>query len=364
MAVAGRVVKGDGRGAERRPLVCLVSEALGLPGDEGVRNFVASLLAALQTRAQAVGLAVGGGSSSDGIESLRAGRLFLSPRLASRLRALSPDLVVYVPSASATLFSFWRARALQAMCPAARVAMVSLQPRRLRGPARALARVLKTGLVFAQAPWTMALLQSLGCTVRFLPSGVDLGRFVPVSQEEKEALRRRLGLPVSEFLALHVGHLKPGRNLEVLRYAWPTARPVVVAAASMGRDPYLAASLAAEAGAIVLEGYRRRIEEVYQACDCYLFPVREPGCAIDAPLSVLEAMACNLPVIAYPYGGLPVMFAAGNGLHFLEDWQQLPLLLSEVRAQPVCRTREMVERYDWSEVAGYLLAHALGAYAL
>jgi len=362
--VAGRVVKGDGRGAERRPLVCLVSEALGLPGDEGVRNFVASLLAALQTRAQAVGLAVGGGSSSDGIESLRAGRLFLSPRLASRLRALSPDLVVYVPSASATLFSFWRARALQAMCPAARVAMVSLQPRPLGRLSRLLGRALRPPLAFAQAPWTMSVLQSLGGVVRFLPSGVDLERFVPVSQEEKEARRRRYGLPLHAFLALHVGPVKRGRNLEALRLAAPWARPGVVASASTGGDAPLAASLVAETGAIVVEGYQERIEEIYQACDCYLFPVREPGCAIDVPLSVLEAMACNLPVIAYPYGGLPLMFVSGQGLYFLEDWQQLPLLLAEVRALPACRTRQMVSRYGWPEVARYLLAHSLGVYSL
>ncbi|HXG41158.1 MAG TPA: glycosyltransferase [Dehalococcoidia bacterium] len=349
--------------SERRPLVCVVSEALGLPGDEGVRNFAASLLAALRAGGRAVGLAVGGGGAADGVERVPADRLFLSPWLARRLRDLSPELVVYVPTASATLFSFWRARVLQAVCPAARVAMVSLQPRRLRGPSRALARVLRPSLVFAQAPWTMRTLQAIGCTVRFLPSGVDLERFLPVSQEEKEALRRRLGLPPSEFLALHVGHVKPGRNLEALRHAWPVARPVVVAATSMGRDPYLAASLAAEAGAIVLEGYRQSVQEVYQACDCYLFPVQEPGCAIDVPLSVLEAMACNLPVITYPYGGLPLMFVPGNGLYFLEDWAQLPLLLSEARVQP-SHTREMVERYGWAEVASHLLAHALGVYAL
>jgi glycosyltransferase involved in cell wall biosynthesis len=349
---------------EGAPRVCLVSEALGLPADEGVRKFAACLLTALQGVSGAVGLAVGGGRPPPGGQAIAVGRLFLSSRLARRLRLLAPDLVVYLPPAAATLFSLWRARALAAMCPRARVVLVSLQPRPLGRLSRLLGRALRPPLAFAQAPWTMSALQSLGGVVRFLPSGVDLERFVPVSQEEKEARRRRYGLPLHAFLALHVGPVKRGRNLEALRLAAPWARPVVVASASTGGDAPLAASLVAETGAIVVEGYQERIEEIYQACDCYLFPVREPGCAIDVPLSVLEAMACNLPVIAYPYGGLPLMFVSGQGLYFLEDWQQLPLLLAEVRALPACRTRQMVSRYGWPEVARYLLAHSLGVYSL
>ncbi len=345
------------------PRVCLVSEALGLPRDEGVRQFAASLLAALQGVAWAVGLAVGRGAAPGTAEALPAGRLFLSPRLARRLRACAPDLVVYVPSAAATIFSLWRARALRLMWPRARVAMVSLQPRRLGRPSRLLARALRPDVVFAQAPWTMAGLRALGCAVRFLPAGVDLQRFVPVTPAEKEALRRRYGLPRDEFLLLHVGHAKPGRNLEALACVPEGTRLVVVAAASMGRDPRLLAMLRG-AGAIVLEGYQERIQELYQACDCYLFPVQRPGCAVDVPLSVLEAMACNLPVVTYPFGGLPLMFSGGDGLCFLDDWRRLPLALAEVRALPSPRTRQMVSHYGWPEVARYLLAHALGVYAL
>lgn len=349
---------------QQAPRVCLVSEALGLPADEGVRKFAQGLLRGLQQAARTTGVAVSGLAAPPGVESVPANRAFVSRRLARRLRSLSPDLVVYVPSASGTLFSLWRGRVLKAMWPGARVALVCLQPRHLGRASRALGRALRPTVAFAQAPWTIGPLHALGCPVRFLPSGVDLERFAPVGEEEKEALRRRYGLPLDEFLLLHVGHVKPGRNLEVLVQAAPLARPVVVAGSSMGRDAVLARRLQLEAGAIVIDGYQERVQELYQACDCYLFPVEEPGNAIDAPLSVLEAMACNLPVISYPFGGLPVMFGPGPGLHFVHDWGQLPLLLHAVREGAACRTREMVGRYSWQEVARHLLAHALGVYAL
>lgn len=344
---------------ERAPRVCLVSEALGLPGDEGVRQFARSLLDALHGLGPAWGLPVGHGRGGKGAMARFLARSFLDRHLAQRLRALAPDLVVYLPSAAATVFSLWRARVLRALCPGARVALIALQPRRLGLLSRLLGRALRPTVAFAQAPWTMAPLWSLGCSVRFLPSGVDVQRFRPVSPDEKERLRHRHGLPRDEFLLLHVGHLKEGRNLQALRWAVPWARPVLVAAASMGRDDALADFLVRETGAIVIDGYQPCIEELYQASDCYIFPVERPDNAIDVPLSVLEAMACDLPVLTYPYGGLPLMFQQGYGLRYVTDWRELPRLLDEAHRLETGGTRRLVLPYTWEEVARRLLAQAL-----
>ena len=63
------------------------------------------------------------------------------------------------------------------------------------------------------------------------------------------------------------------------------------------------------------------IEEVYALSDCYVFPTPPMNKinSIEIPLSVLEAMACNLSVITTKFGALPKVFEEGDGLIFVDD---------------------------------------------
>jgi glycosyltransferase involved in cell wall biosynthesis len=54
--------------------------------------------------------------------------------------------------------------------------------------------------------------------------------------------------------------------------------------------------------------------EAFMSADCYLFPTYHEG----MPISVLEAMACGLPVITRPVGGLKDLVKHGQ-MGFLED---------------------------------------------
>jgi glycosyltransferase involved in cell wall biosynthesis len=202
---------------------------------------------------------------------------------------------------------------------------------------------------------TLGQLRALRCDVHFLPSGVDLARFKPALPEEKAFLRRKYGLPAEDYLALHIGHLKRSRNVGVLSEIRDQARLVLVAGRSEGYDSVLRRRLQEE-GVIVIDTYLKDVEEIYQACDCYLFPVEAPGQAIDIPLSVLEAMACNLPVIAYPFGGLPLLFRKGPGFWFAADLEQVRSGLVQAKRQTDCDTRAMVEPYSWERVAAIFLA--------
>lgn len=340
------------------PRICVVSDSLGPPLDEGIRKFTASIIRGLSHHSLVVqGLAVGTdvniGSNGD-VLSIRTNKLFLSPPLRRQMLALDPDVICYVPTASCTFFSFLRARLLKAFQPRARVVMVVLQARKHGALARHAIRWLRPDAVFAQSHATMDLLASLGCQPIFLPSGVDLGRFRPVLAAEKARLRAKYSLPLDDFLVLHVGHLKGGRNVEAMAGLRPHALGVMLAARSMGQERGLRQELE-DKGIVIIDTYMEEVQEIYQACDCYMFPVRDAGLAIDIPLSVLEAMACNLPVIAYPFGGLPLLFEPGDGLWFATRDEDFLQAIGDAKVSPLCRTRQMVEPYSWEGVAVRLL---------
>jgi glycosyltransferase involved in cell wall biosynthesis len=335
--------------------VVVVSENMGGVLDEGIRKFATGLLDGFRAHGQAYGIATAerGEGGHPMVRRVSANKLFTGKAMRHEVESLNPDLIVYIPSASGTAFAFWRARMLKRFAPAARVALVATQRRYHSALGRVMVSELRPDKVFAQSQETIRYLEWLGMAAQFLPAGVDLERFRPATPEMRGRLREKHGLPQDRYLVLHAGHLKPGRNTELLLGCGESATPVLVCGSSMGRDEGLRQRLIA-GGVILIESYVRDIEEIYQACNAYLFPVREEGSAMDFPLSVLEAMACNLPVVAYPFGGLPMAFEPGGGLVFTETDEAMLAALESVRRIPV-QTRTKAEPYAWDAVAGRML---------
>jgi glycosyltransferase involved in cell wall biosynthesis len=320
--------------------------------DEGIRKFATELLDGFRAHGDAFGISTNGAVTAGHplVKHVSANKFFFTGgALKTEIEALDPQLVVYIPSASGTAFAFWRAKMLKRYAPKAQIAMVAMQPRYHSALGRLAVSEMGPDKMFAQSRVNIQYLEWLGMTPQFVPSGVDLDRFRPVAPEEKAALRAKHGLPPDDYLILHVGHVKAGRNVELLVRCRQVGTPVVVSGTSMGRDPEIWQQLV-EAGVIVRGDYIREIEEIYQACDAYLFPVRDEDSAMDFPLSVLEAMACNLPVVAYPFGGLPLALEPGEGLVFVESDDAMVAAIDAVRRIPVS-TRAKVEPLAWENVA-------------
>lgn len=335
--------------------VCVIGERLGGPPDEGRKKFVHRLTRSLANLAEVCAIAVGRTSRPiDGFRPVTANRLFASGSLLKTLRDFAPDLVCYVPYASGTLFSFVRCAVLRAAWPRARHAMVLLQPREHGALVRWLLRFLKPDVILVQDGRSERDLKSLGCCVQFLPSGVDLEEFSQVDDRERAALRTAWGFSDAESIVLHVGHVKSGRNVTHLARLNGRCRPVLVGSASTLHDPHVADYLR-QAGVLVLRDYIEDIRSVYRAADCFVFPVESERDSIGVPLSVLEAMACNLPVVSTRFGGLPRLFDEGDGLLFVDSPDDLPARVAQALASPSVRTRQKVAAYSWSSVARGLL---------
>jgi glycosyltransferase involved in cell wall biosynthesis len=341
--------------------VYIITEDMSPPLDEGIKNFAYSLLQAWPPEIPVRGLSVlpGRRVSSSKITPLKANRLFLSHGLWEELSSYKPDLICYVPSASATLFSFIRSRLLKLYQPHARVVMVSLQPRHYGWLSRHLIRFLAPDVVFVQHKEAAKHLIALGCHVQLIPSGVDLDKFTPVSPERKADLRIEYGLELAKYTVLHVGHIKRERNVQTLVdiHRELSAQVILVGSSFPGQDENLLTELR-EQGIIVYDQYLPNIEQLYQLADCYVFPVVSEQACIGAPLSVLEAMACNLPVVTLRYGDLPAAFEDGDGLFYTEDPSELPEIVANTMRTNGCNTREMVAPYSWQNVARLLLGQS------
>ena len=110
------------------------------------------------------------------------------------------------------------------------------------------------------------------------------------------------------------------------------------------------------AGVKVILDFVPRIAEVYQAADAYLFPGSLPYAAIDIPLSVLEAMAVNLPVVTTPFGGLPDIFAPAPWFKYVDSKKAMQAALEAVfREKWDSQTADMLSRFTWNGFAQKIL---------
>ncbi len=339
--------------------VLYFSEALVPPFDEGIKKASWHLLRALQSSHEVLALTNRGNGIPDaGVRRVRANRLLVSVGLWRRVRAFAPEYVLYFPTACATVFSFLRARVLAAYARTP-VALVAFQPREYGRWARALIPLLRAGPVWAQGEATAAPLRELGCDVRLLPPAVDTDTFTPADDAQKRILRARYGFSDSRPIVLHVGHILPNRNIHALaalqRALSDDVQVVVVGSSAFGVDAALVQALE-DAGVVVITQYIDHIAEVYQLADCYVFPVRSAQGSVEVPLSVLEAMACNLPVVSTPFGELPRLFPGGDGLRYVADDAHLADAVREALAEKSVRTRSRVEGYSWAMAAGILLS--------
>jgi glycosyltransferase involved in cell wall biosynthesis len=156
-----------------------------------------------------------------------------------------------------------------------------------------------------------------------IPNSVDNGRFHPVSEPEKLALRRQLGLPVEAQIVIYTGRLVRYKGLPLLLKVWreiqaqfDDAYLLLVGAGGLDIDnceaelrDYIAAHQLQER--VGLTGNVRNVHHYLQAADIFVFPTENEAFGI----SLIEAMACGLAVVSTAVGGVKDILENGrNGL--------------------------------------------------
>lgn len=188
-----------------------------------------------------------------------------------------------------------------------------------------------------------------GAKVAFLPNGVDIEKFVPVSDNKKVDLREKYGISKDKFVILHIGHLIEVRNLNFLSELQKDDGNQVIVVGSPHREPDKDVyEILNKCGCIVWRKYFDNIEEVYQLADCYIFPVKK-GYTLLMPLTVMEAMTCNLPVVSTDFDGLVESFESGKGLFFARETAEFLRYVQRIKQGEVgtIETRDKVMPYSW-----------------
>lgn len=342
--------------------ICIVSDGLAGPPDEGVRKFTVAISAALKRMHVVEVLSTHRSSTDYGVRSVPAPQTFLSRSLRAALRRIEPEVLIYATHRSATFFSFVRARILRAYCPSAYIVVLGLQARRHSRWQRWLIGKIRPDLIIVQSEANRAYLEGIGCRAAVIHSGVDAETFRPVDDGRRHTLRLKYGIAADVPVVLHVGHLQTGRGIGVLGQLSGTGACQVLLATSSSteQEDGLRQQLQA-AGVTIHSEYLPHIEELYQIADCYVFPVATTDNAIEVPLSVLEALACDLPVVATRFGGLPDMFGdePRPGLVFVDTPDDLIRETLRLCERRVSGVRRLSLPFSWDAAAMGLVAEAV-----
>ncbi|MCK4733191.1 MAG: glycosyltransferase family 4 protein [Methanophagales archaeon] len=209
--------------------------------------------------------------------------------------------------------------------------------------------LVKPDLILTQSYESDRMFRDLGCRTGFLSNGVNIKKFVPVTKNAKERLREKYGIDRDKFVVLHVGHLMKRRNLQVFdRIQSENNQVVIIGSKYMRTDQKIYQHLK-KIGGIVYLGYLKNIEEMYALSNCYIFPVIKGG-SILTPLSVMEAMSCNLPVITRDFDGLTRIFSEGDGLIFAKKDEDFINAIDTIKKGLEVKTREKIMPYSWKNI--------------
>jgi glycosyltransferase involved in cell wall biosynthesis len=145
-----------------------------------------------------------------------------------------------------------------------------------------------------------------------IPNSVDTKRFVSVEPAKKKTLRTKLNLPQNATIAIYTGRLVSYKGLPLLLKVWNEIRlkheNVILILAGTGgldihncedalRDYVKANGLENQ---VLFTGAVQNVPEYLQASDLFVFPTENDA----FPSSIVEAMACGLPVVTTPVGAI------------------------------------------------------------
>jgi glycosyltransferase involved in cell wall biosynthesis len=170
-------------------------------------------------------------------------------------------------------------------------------------------------IVVCRQAWSQALAMGLAPElVSLVPNGVDLKLYHPGSVDPSE-FRRTIEVGPSDTLVGFVGRLAwekgPDKFLKAAEFMLqnrPDLHFAMVGTGAMEKELAAAVIHAGLQSRVHMVGLAREPHRIYPALDLLLHTSRADA----MPLTILEAMASGVPVVALGIGGVPEIIAAGE----------------------------------------------------
>jgi len=173
-----------------------------------------------------------------------------------------------------------------------------------------------------------------------IPNGIPIDVFTP-NIVLRQQLRQKFHVEPQTLIFIHVGHIDINKNQRMLVSAFSqlcASEPVPMELWLVG-DGELRETVQKQVRMLGVEdrvrflGVRSDVPDLLRAADVFVFPSRCEG----NPLSVMEAMAVGLPVVATAVGGVPEL---------VEDGVSGILVPNEDCDALVSAMRQMVQQVD------------------
>jgi glycosyltransferase involved in cell wall biosynthesis len=142
-------------------------------------------------------------------------------------------------------------------------------------------------------------------------NGIDIHKFKPIGKDYKTRLKQKCNMP-SKTIFIYTGKLNKGKGLELILRVWKTISNkdynIHLYFVGSGDNQYI--SCEADLRSYIIEnrlyknvtitGYVDNVHEYLQCSDYFLFPSESEAFGI----SIIEALACELPVITTKIDGI------------------------------------------------------------
>lgn len=345
---------------DKRGEILFITDALLYPYDEGFRKFAFYLYNFFQSYKITDIIILNKNDKlepKENVSFMKVNKLFLNINFLKKVK--NYKYVIYYPFASVTFYSILRAYILALF--SGKSYIIGLQEREYGKLERFIIRKIKRVCYVTQFD------KDIYNETITIESGIDANKFNIIDNPRCLAdIKKQYGIPVDKMVFLHVGHMNTGRNIkELIQIQKKIEFAQVVLVSSTSTDPdYTLMENCKNSGLIVIDKYIDSISDIYNIADCYLFLAYHPKSYICKPLSVLEALACGIPVVSYNVNK-DKFKKLSSGIYYFSDLNQIISFLKsgEYRINPETRRKissDVKKHYSWDLIIKSAVEDILG----